>query len=130
MGDDTFNRFRLSLMQDFLPVSLAMVERIRKGGAGEVVDVFTSSQDPLQDLRVEGESAAQDLRERLDQVSPGLGNPVMEVSVAVDDSKEIVIKDEDALLELLGNIENKLDRLNKMLEGERQHSSSTEKQDS
>ena len=129
MGDDTFNRFRLSLMQDFLPVSLAMVERIRKGGAGEVVDVFTSSQDPLQDLRVEGESAAQDLRERLDQVSPGLGNPVMEVSVAVDDSKEIVIKDEDALLELLSNIENKLDRLNKMLDGERQNSSPAEKQD-
>ena len=129
MGDETFNRFRLSLMQDFLPVSLAMVERIRKGGAGEVVDVFTSSQDPLQDLRVEGESAAQDLRERLDQVSPGLGNPVMEVSVAVDDSKEIVIKDEDALLELLSNIENKLDRLNKMLDGDRQHSSPAEKQD-
>jgi len=128
MGDETFNRFRLSLMQDFLPVSLAMIERIRKGGVSEVVDTWTSSQDPLEELRVEGESAAQDLRERLDQVSPGLGNPVMEVSVAVEDSQNTEIKDETALLELLDNIENRLDKLNKILDGERAQLPPTEKQ--
>lgn len=128
MGDETFNRFRLSLMQDFLPVSLAMIERIRKGGVSEAVDTWTSSQDPLEELRVEGESAAQDLRERLDQVSPGLGNPVMEVSVAVEDSQNTEIKDETALLELLDNIENRLDKLNKILDGERAQLPPTEKQ--
>ncbi len=128
MGDDTFNRFRLSLMQDFLPVSLAMIERMRKGGVSQVVDAWTSSQDPVQELRVEGESAAHDLRERLDQVRPGLGNPVMEVSVAVEDAQKMEIEDENVLRELLDNIENRVDKLNKLLDGDRSDSSPKETQ--
>ena len=50
-----------------------------------MVEAFTGSSDPLQQLRVEGEAAARSVRDRLDQVSPGLGNPVMAVNVAVDD---------------------------------------------
>jgi len=75
---------RLSLMQDVLPVGLALVERVRRGGPTRLVETFTGSAEPFQDLRSEGEPAARDLRDRLDQVSPGLGNPVMEVAVEVD----------------------------------------------
>ena len=56
----------------------------RKGGPGKVVEVFTAgSEDPIADLRQEGEPVARDVREQLDAVSPGLGNPVMSVSVSV-----------------------------------------------
>ena len=65
---------------------LAMVDRVRRGGARKMVEAFTGSSDPLQELRVEGEAAARSVRDRLDQVSPGLGNPVMAVNVAVDDA--------------------------------------------
>ena len=113
MADDSFDSLRLSLMQDALPVGLAMVDRVRRGGARKMVEAFTGSSDPLQELRVEGEAAARSVRDRLDQVSPGLGNPVMAVNVAVDD---VVVnspdpQDQQILLEVLARIEGRLDAL-------------------
>ena len=61
MAADSFNenpldQLRLSLMQDVLPVGLAVLERARAGGPGRVVEAFTTgSEDPLSDLREEGE---------------------------------------------------------------------------
>ena len=113
MADDSFDSLRLSLMQDALPVGLAMVDRARRGGARKMLEAFTGSSDPLQELRVEGEAAARSVRDRLDQVSPGLGNPVMAVNVAVDD---VVVnspeaQDQQSLLEVLARIEGRLDAL-------------------
>jgi hypothetical protein len=82
MAADPLDTLRLTLMQDVLPVGLAMVERVRKGGPQEVMAAFDgSSPDPLDQLRREGETAASQVREQLDRVSPGLGNPVMKVEV-------------------------------------------------
>ena len=86
MAADPLDALRLTLMQDVLPVGLAVVERARQGGPRQVMAAFDgSSSDPLGQLRQEGEPAAGELRDRLDQFSPGLGNPVMKVEVrAVD----------------------------------------------
>ena len=82
MATDPLDALRLTLMQDVLPVGLAVVERARKGGAQEVMAAFDGrSADPLGTLRQEGEPAASELRQGLDRVSPGLGNPVMKVEV-------------------------------------------------
>ena len=82
MAADPFDALRLTLMQDVLPVGLAVVERARKGGAQEVMAAFDGrSADPLGTLRQEGEPAASQVRQGLDRVSPGLGNPVMKVDV-------------------------------------------------
>jgi hypothetical protein len=82
MAADPFDALRLTLMQDVLPVSLAMAERVRKGGPKEVLAAFDgSSADPLGRLREEGEPAAKTVRENLDRLQPGLGNPVMKVEV-------------------------------------------------
>ena len=82
MASDPLDALRLTLMQDVLPVSLAVVERARKGGVQEVMAAFDGrSSDPLGSLRQEGEPAASQVREGLDRVSPGLGNPVMKVEV-------------------------------------------------
>ncbi len=119
-----FEAFRLSVMQDVLPVGLAMVERVRQGGAAKVVEGLTSSSDPLADLREEGASAAKAVRERLDQVSPGLGNPVVQVDVEVDPAPEPVspplseartVDDGDPLPVVLARIESKLDQLQQHL---------------
>jgi hypothetical protein len=68
-----------------LPVGLAVVERARKGGAREVLAALEGNAshpgDPLTVLRQEGEPAASQLRESLDRLQPGLGNPVMKVEV-------------------------------------------------
>jgi hypothetical protein len=71
MGADPLDSLRLALMQDVLPVGMAVVERARRGGARDVADVFSE----------EGEDAARQVRERLDRIQPGLGNPVMKVDV-------------------------------------------------
>jgi hypothetical protein len=46
-----------------------------------VIAAFQGDADPIEQLRQEGEVAASQVRERLDRVSPGLGNPVVKVEV-------------------------------------------------
>jgi hypothetical protein len=82
MATDPLDALRLTLMQDVLPVGLAVVDRARRGGPSEVMAAFNgSASDPLGQLRQEGEPAASQLRDNLDRIQPGLGNPVMKVEV-------------------------------------------------
>ena len=122
-----FDTLRLTLMQEVLPVGLALVERVRAGGPAKVVESFTSGvSDPLRELRDEGEPAAKDVRERLDQVSPGLGNPVMPVQVAVEEPSAEAVEvleegnsleqDEQQLHEVLARIAQRLRALEVQLE--------------
>jgi len=119
-----FDAMRLALMQDVLPVGLALLDRARRGGPGRVVESFTTSPEPFSDLRSEGEPAAREVRERLDQVSPGLGNPVMEVAVEVEEmvdenvKEELPVTVEDERLALqaaLNRIEQRLVQLRQQL---------------
>lgn len=82
MAADPLDTLRLTLMQDVLPVGLAVVERARKGGPREVLAAF--GDDPsasLHRLRQEGEPVASQVRQTLDRFQPGLGNPVVKVEV-------------------------------------------------
>ena len=110
MVDESREGFRLSLMQDVLPVGMAILERARQGGVKSIVEVFTASTDPLQELRTEGEPAAQSLRKTLDDVSPGLGNPVVPVNVAVDETAPLSVETEDqeSLMMCLNRMEMRL----------------------
>ena len=117
-SENPLDQLRLSLMQDVLPVGLAVLERARKGGPSKVVEVFTAgSEDPIADLRQEGEPVARDVREQLDAVSPGLGNPVMPVSVSVDEPAAVDERqdDPDDLLPTLRRIEERLEELRRRL---------------
>ncbi|QNJ01701.1 hypothetical protein [Synechococcus sp. PROS-U-1] len=117
-SDNPLDQLRLSLMQDVLPVGLAVLERARQGGPGKVVEVFTAgSEDPIAELRQEGEPVARDVREQLDAVSPGLGNPVMPVSVSVDEPEMVDERqdDPDDLMPTLRRIEQRLEELRRRL---------------
>jgi hypothetical protein len=81
MAADPLDSLRLALMQEVLPVGMAVVERARRGGAKDVVEAFTTTADPLGQLKQEGDAAARSVRDGLDRLQPGLGNPVMRVSV-------------------------------------------------
>lgn len=119
VSDNPLDQLRLSLMQDVLPVGLAVLERARRGGPGKVAEVFTGgSDDPIADLRQEGEPVARGVRDQLDAVSPGLGNPVMSVSVSVEDPapvEETTVSERDALMQALRRIEGRLDELRRCL---------------
>ena len=58
-----------------------------------------------------------DVREQLDAVSPGLGNPVMPVSVSVDEPETVDERqdDPDDLMPTLRRIEERLEELRRRL---------------
>jgi hypothetical protein len=114
------DELRLALMQDVLPMGLAFVDRVRSEGPARVVESLSQGDDPLADLRKEGEPAARVLRERLDQISPGLGNPVMSVQVEVEEpvepqSSSSLPDDPRELQEVLDRIETRLQRLDALI---------------
>ena len=114
-ADNPLDQLRLSLMQDVLPVGLAVLERARQGGPTKVAEVFSgSSADPIADLREEGEPAARTVREQLDQVSPGLGNPVMPVSVSIEEPAAPA-DERSELIDALHRIEGRLEELSRRL---------------
>tara|TARA_Y100001968_G_scaffold330021_1_gene380748 strand:+ start:744 stop:1136 length:393 start_codon:yes stop_codon:yes gene_type:complete len=129
MADEIYDRLHLNLMQGFLPVSLAMIERLRRGGPSEALEVFSSSHNPLQDLQNEGESSAKVIRDRLDEINPGLGNPVMPVSVEVTSNTNNSQEDSDNLRQVLIKIESRLDQLQTLLDDTSEDSSKFEVQD-
>jgi len=128
MAADPLDKLRLRLMQDLLPVGVAVVERARKGGLKDVVAGFSAAEvgtDPLSRLRQEGEPLASQLRDGLDRVSPGLGNPVMKVDVRVEQTPPEAaphephlqaLPDEAALQARLQAMEQRLGQLEARLE--------------
>ena len=112
---------RLALMQEVLPMGLAFVDRVRTDGPAKAVQSVASGDDPLGDLRQQGEAAAREVRERLDQISPGLGNPVMSVQVEVDEPVEALDRlgsdhgDSSQLQDVLARIDGRLQRLDALM---------------
>lgn len=122
MAADPLDTLRLKLMQDVLPVGVAVVERARKGGLRDVVSAFSQPDaggDPLTQLRDEGEPLARQLRDGLDRLSPGLGNPVMRVDVRVEPEPSAEpqqkLADETALVARLQAMEDRLAELEQRL---------------
>ena len=122
MAADPLDALRLTLMQDVLPVGLAVADRARRGGPREVLAAFDGNQpDPLGRLRQEGEPAASQLRDSLDRLQPGLGNPVLKVEVqdggTVPPEPEPDSSDVAELQVALARIANRLDQLERRLCG-------------
>ena len=113
---------RLALMQEVLPMGLAFVDRVRTEGPAKAVESVARGDDPLGDLREQGEAAAREVRERLDQISPGLGNPVMSVQVQVDEplQSEVAVDQGDSLelQQVLARIDGRLQRLDALMHEE------------
>ena len=102
-------------------MGLAFVDRVRNDGPAKAVESVARGDDPLAELRRQGEAAAREVRERLDQISPGLGNPVVTVQVEVDeraDPQDVLDSDQDdsqQLQEVLARIDGRLQRLDALM---------------
>ena len=117
MAEEFVEKLRLSLMQDYLPIGIAIIERIKTDGPRSIFDVL-NIKEPLIELRNEGESSAKSVREMLDQIIPGLGNPVMSVKVSVEEdlSSDSKIDNLEELMKTLTNIEHRLVALEQHLQ--------------
>tara|TARA_B100001250_G_C19328062_1_gene583428 strand:- start:5 stop:379 length:375 start_codon:yes stop_codon:yes gene_type:complete len=122
MAGDKFEKLRLSIMQNFLPVGIGVVDRARKGGMKKVMEVFTSESDSFTQLRSEGELQASSIRDYLDDFSPGLGNPIMSVDVVVEDVNVQETSDNDSLMKILSRVDNKLNKLNNYFQNQQNRS--------
>ena len=116
MASDPLDALRLTLMQEVLPVGLAVVERARRGGPRDVIDAFSGGADPLAQLKDEGEPAARQVRDRLDQLQPGLGNPVMKVDVRDVPGEPPAAEDREELQRALARITDRLTQLERRLQ--------------
>ncbi len=105
MSDKKLQGLHVSVLEDLLPVGMAILERIKDRGPEKVFEGLFSSHHPIDTLRAEGFSSAQLIREKLDNISPGLGNPVVDVQVNIDNNQ---FKDEESLKEILQRIDSRL----------------------
>tara|TARA_B100001996_G_C18264039_1_gene440348 strand:- start:39 stop:422 length:384 start_codon:yes stop_codon:yes gene_type:complete len=119
MPENLFKNLRLSFMQEVLPVGVAILERAKEGGANKVVEAFVADFDnPIDQLRQEGEPVARSIRDKLDTIKPGFGNPVMDVDVLVDDELPTSSSgiEKELLVQNLNDIELRLDLLRKYID--------------
>ncbi len=113
MDQNIFSSYHLVLMDTVLPAGLAIFNRVQKGHAGKIIDDLRSSTSPIQMLQEEGSEVAQLVRDRLDQIVPGLGNPILEVKVSINSNKNNHVESisENDLVNILNRIESRLNLL-------------------
>ena len=87
MANGPLQNLQLQMLNDVLPVGLGAVARLRSARTGDLLNDLLSGQDGVANLRQDGEDDARQLRDLLDQLAPGLGNPVVEVDVEVEESR-------------------------------------------
>ncbi len=123
MSAGSVNAFHLSLMNKYLPASMGLLLRGKNGGMSRIFESVTSLESSFGDLCAEGELNAKAVRERLDEIYPGLGNPVMEVIITEDSNNESCGKDsieDDVLKDSLERINSRINLLEKVLQSQNQ----------
>ncbi len=107
----------VSVLEDLLPVGMAILVRAKDGGPDKVFEGLLSSKNPIEKLRGEGLSSAKLVREKLDNISPGLGHPAFEVQVNTDNTHlENNQLNDESLKEILGRIDERLSLLKSFLD--------------
>ena len=111
MAKDQFKDLHLLAMESVLPVGMGVIKSARTGGLKKILNVFKSI-DPFSEFQVDGESSAKTVRDKIDQLIPGLGNPVVSVDVTVEENyPDYEINDRDSLVSTLNRIDSQLDQL-------------------
>ncbi len=121
MSENNWQSLHFFIVEDCLPVGMAIFDRAREGGAEKVLEGLFSLEKPVEQLRCEGLSSASSVREKLDKIRPGLGNPAFEVEVdlgvnpnnKVDDSYNI---NDESLVNILERIDDRLSLLQSALD--------------
>ena len=111
MAKDQLRDFHVFAMESALPFGMGVINNAKSGGFQKIIDVFRS-EDPFSALQVDGETSAKTVRDKIDQLFPGLGYPVVSVEVSVEESNDDhESKDYDVLVSTLKRIDSRLDKL-------------------
>ena len=115
MAKDQFKDLHLFAMEYVLPFGMGVINSARTGGFQKIINVF-KSKDPFSEFQVNGESSAKTVRDKIDKLIPGLGNPVLSVDVTIEENQiDYEINDQDSLVSTLQRIDQQLDELSHYL---------------
>ena len=111
MAKDQLRDFHLFAMESALPFGMGIIKNAKNGGFQKIMDAL-KSKDPFSELQVDGETSAKKVRDKIDQLIPGLGYPVVSVDVTVEENNpHHESNDKDSLVSTLNRIESDLDQL-------------------
>ena len=115
MAKDQLRDLHLFAMESALPFGMGIVNNAKNGGLQKIMDVL-KSKDPFLEFQVDGKTSAKTVRDKIDQLIPGLGYPVVSVDVTVEEnSPDYESNDQDSLVSTLNRIDNELDQLRHFL---------------
>ena len=115
MAKDKLKDFHLFAMESALPFGIGIIKNAKAGGFQKIMDVIKSN-DPFSEFQVDGETSAKKVRDKIDQLIPGLGYPVVPVDVTVEENyPDYESNDNDSLVSLLNRIDSDLDQLRRMI---------------
>ena len=115
MAKDQLRDLHLFAIESVLPFGMGIFNNAKNGGLTKIMDVFRSK-DPFLEFQASGETSAKIVRDRIDQLIPGLGHPVVSVDVTVEDNRyDCEINDQDSLVSTLTRIDSQLNDLRNFL---------------
>ena len=115
MAKDQLKDLHLFAMQSCLPFGIGLFNNAKSGGLKQVIDVFRSK-DPFSEFQVDGEKSAKNVRDKIDQLIPGLGHPVVSVNVTVEEKyPDYKSNDQDSLASTLNRIDTELSKLRRLI---------------
>ena len=115
MAKDQLRDFHLFAMESALPFGMGIIKNAKTGGFQKIMDVF-KSKDPFSEFQADGETSAKTVRDKIDQLIPGLGYPVVSVDVTVEENyPDYESNDQDSLVSTLHRIDSDLDQLRRMM---------------
>ena len=118
MAKDQIKDLHLFAMEYALPFGMGIINNARTGGLQKIMNVF-QSKDPFSEFQVDGETSAKAVRDKIDQLIPGLGHPVVSVDVTIEENQtDYEINDQDSLVSTLQRIDKQLDELSHYLKND------------
>ncbi|WP_413678908.1 hypothetical protein [Prochlorococcus sp. MIT 0916] len=115
MAKDQLRDFHLFAVESVLPFGMGIINNAKAGGFQKIMDVF-KSKDPFSEFQVDGEVSAKTARDKIDQLFPGLGYPVVSVDVTVEEEyPDYESHDQDSLISTLNRIDSELSQLRRCL---------------
>ena len=115
MAKDQLRDFHLFAMESALPFGMGIIKNAKTGGFQKIMDVC-KSKDPFSEFQVDGETSARTVRDKIDQLIPGLGYPVVSVDVTVEENyPDYESNHNDSLVSTLNRIDSDLDQLRRMI---------------
>ena len=121
MAKDKFRDLHLFVMESALPFGIGVINNARTGGFQKIMNVV-KSKDPFLEFQVDGQTSANTVRDKIDQLIPGLGHPVVSVDVTIEDNYPgYESNDIDSLVSTLQRIDRQLDELRHYLSNDSQN---------